>query len=499
MLTFKFNGYQETIPFGKHRGATVDELPLDYIEWLLNSADHGWVDENRDVLRDRLVNLDEAKIPELDLKDDQVVASDYVTETLFDEGEPLARIQGAAGYGKSYTCQDIVIKAKREGYMVNACATSYVATQNLSKDLDLLNVPCATIARTLALDVEYEGTTERYVPGVRTAKALPKILGEGHLLIVDEYSMVDDNTAQLLIDSANQYGGRLLVVGDAYQLPSPAQDWDSLLTAVENATELTIPKRYTAGTPLHLVEQIARHRPYEFDARQFSGSGAVEQVMSLDALYDRYVESYHENQDDQHLMLWYRRADMVSANRALRDRLYGRDSQAIQPGESLRVQRTSDYTEYYAGDGSRVYSGTTFKVSEVHEVNRVVRIDEFNLSFEIPCYYVDTDKGERFAVVFSVNENKAESGTLGAVEFNEALRVLSERCSEVNSFKAYRQFRNCFVQVSYSYASTVHRVQGQSVDRVFTCPEALRRADPFTAAKLQYVGLTRAKKQLVCL
>lgn len=488
----------DAIPFGKYAGTAIREIDVGYIEWLLQNNSHSWVEDHREVLNQALTYIDTTKIPALSLQPDQLAASDRIAELLIEGGETVARIQGAAGYGKSYTCQDIVLRAKLAGYRVRACATSYVATQNLAKDLDLYNVPCGTIARTLALRPEYHGMRETYGPSGATDYALRENLARNNLLIVDEYSMVDDTIGRLLVNAAAHYGGRLLVVGDVYQLPSPAQDWDGCLTGVEPSVELTVPKRYAAGSTLHRVEQVARHEPFAFHTNRFRGQPEVQQVMDLNELYDAFVDSYRLNPEDEHLMVWYRRADMVASNRALRTRLHGGDAPDLVEGEQLRIQRTADYTEYYGSDGDRVYSGTTMTVSSVQQENAVIAIPEADLQFSVPCYKVSSTMGS-MRVIFSVTENQAQNDMLGGAEFNDAVRRLTEWCNEHNSWQPYRRFRDCFVQVSYQYASTVHRVQGQSVDRIFTCPEALRRAPPYTATKLQYVGLTRAKKQLTCL
>jgi len=494
-----FDPLDDIVPFGKHRGKSIRELPTDYVSWLLSKATFDWVDANRDTLERALTHVDESAVPDYTLADDQREAADDIEACLVLGEANAHRLQGGAGYGKSFACIDVVLRAKRAGFIVRACATSYVATQNLAKDLEPLGVECATIARTLQLDVIHRGMKDLYVPGDRTYGELAVLLQEGSMLIVDEYSMVDDTIGTLLLDAAARHGGKLLVVGDVYQLPSPAQDWDSNLCKVEPSCELVLPKRYAADSDLFKIEREVRQDPYQFDPDRYASSPEVGTVSTLDGLVDAYVRSYQDNPDDQHLMVWYRRADMAASNRQIRRALFSDGVAEIAPGEQLRVQRTADFTPYYGADGDRVYSGTTFAVREAHVGDQTITIDEAGLSFHIPCYWVDTDDLRRFAVLFSITENQAESGTRGADEFNAALRELAQWCDANNSWKPYRDFRNCFVQVAYQYASTVHRVQGQSVDRVFTCPNALRMADPYTSTKLQYVALTRAKKKLTCL
>lgn len=490
-------GLDDPIPFGKYAGTPIKELDPGYISWLLKAADHWWVADNRDSLIAAQTYVDESTLQSYTLGVDQQQASDEICNSLFEQDKPIHRLQGGAGYGKSFAVIDITLRAKRAGYKVRACATSYVATQNLAKDLEPLGVECATIARTLRLDVEYHGPKEMYIAGANTQEVLVDILAEGNLLVVDEYSMVDDVIASVLTTAVQMYGGKLLVVGDVYQLPSPAQDWDSALCHVQPVSTLTIPKRYSPESELYQVEQQARENPYLFDPRNFT-RGEVGQVASLDEMVERFAHLREVAPDEQSLMLWFRRVDMVESNRMIRDRIFGSDAPDVCDGEQLRVQRTSDYTQHYDGDGSRVYSGTSLEVLAAEEGVREICIEAMGRKFTIPVSWVTTEGDALYAVVFSVTEHQADPSKRGGAEFNAALKEISAWCSERNHWHVYRAFRNCFVQVAYQYASTIHRVQGMSVDNVLTSPDALRRADQFTARKLQYVGLTRAKKRLIC-
>lgn len=489
------------IPFTKHAGTPIKDLSIGMVEWLLNKCDHGWVDDHRELLESRLTYIDPNTLPTYELAEDQQIASDEICHSLFEVNNPIHRLQGGAGYGKSFAVQDVVIRAKQKGYQVKACATSYVATQNLAKDLDPLGVSCGTIARTLRLDVTYQGARENYEAGTDTQVVIPEILGEGQLLIVDEYSMVDDQIANILTTGVQIYGGRLLVVGDVYQLPSPAQNWDSALSLIEPSSELTIPKRYSPDSDLFKVEQCVRHDPSKFDVNAYKTmmSDQVFKADSSAALIESYVDTFNENPDQESLMIWYRRADMASSNQLIRAKLFSEDAPDVCEGEQLRVQRTSDYTEEFMGDGNRVYSGTTLKAVSVSEGVREIYIEEMDEDFSIPVTWITDTNGKKFAVLFSITETKASEDKRGGEEFNKALKHISDWCAENNQWSIQRAFRNCFVQVAYQYASTVHRVQGMSVDNVFTSPTALRMADPFTANKLCYVGLTRAKNKLVCL
>ena len=495
---------EEEIPFGKHAGTVIKDLPPFYVDWLLAKAMHPWVEWHREALEYSRHYVDEDSLPEYELQEDQAQAADAIVTQLLEGSTPVARLQGPAGSGKSFTVQDIVIRARRAGYIVRAAATSYVATNNLARDLDPIGVETKTIASLLRLDVQYNGPQELYVPGYDTDAVLAEILQTGNLLCIDEYSMVDDLIGDTLIRAAYQHGGKLLVIGDAHQLPSPSQGWDSVLCRVEPSAELWIPKRYKPDSTLFQVERNVRADPLSFRSTQYLGD-EVHQVNSIDRFFAAYCEGREASPDEQHLVIYYKRAHMAEANRRVRARLFGTGAPDLCAGEQLRVQRTADYTPFYAGDGKRVYSGTTIVVTDAQPANRSIRVEECDMQFEVPCWYVDghfvhrPDEIVRFPVLFSITEHQCQTETRGGAEFNHALGLLRQWCADNNSWQPYRNLRNCFVQVAYQYASTVHRVQGQSVDRVYTSPAAMRQCDAYTARKLTYVALTRAKKSLTVL
>lgn len=494
------------IPFGQHRGTLLSDLDTGYLNWMAKwQPDSGWVaewmDENRSIIVEILRQRSLAKIqdmPEVTLSESQQAAVDAIDQQLLQaDNNHVMRLQGGAGYGKSFATNEVVRRAVTLGYQVKACATSYVATQVLRQQLDPLGIECGTIASTIRLQPKHEGSKETYEITPDTYEVLPELLARGHLLIVDEYSMVEDTIGKMFCDYANSCGGKLLVVGDAQQLPSPAQDWPSMLDQVEPSTALTTPMRYSEDSTLYQVEKTARANPYGFQASDFSnGDGEVQVYQDWNAFLDRFVETYRANPQLDVRMLWYRRQHMVDANHAIREALYGKTDELVCADEQIRVQRTTDIPTKNAGmnDSLRYYSGTHYRVEDSH-----LHVAEV-LGYKVPCVRAKLSNGHEANLLFSVTEGKADVNCLGGKEFNDALSQIAEQCHEnERPWKDYREFRNNFLQVAYSYATTVHRTQGMSADIVFVSPAALKQAPTFQAKRLLYVGLTRAKKQLHCL
>lgn len=496
------------IRFGKHRGSMLSDLDDGYLNWMLKMSSrdpNGFIgtftNDNKDSIQGILRSRQQAKLAarqEVILSPSQQAAVDAIDRDLLqDSGNHVMRLQGGAGYGKSFATTEVVARAIEQGYKVHGCATSYVATQVLRQQLDPVGVECGTIASTIKLAPVYEGGKETYEITPDTHEAIPELVGQGNLLIVDEYSMVEDTIGKLFTDYANAYGGKLLVVGDAYQLPSPAQDFPSCLDQVEPSTELATPMRYAQDSTLYKVERVARNEPYGFTASDFiNDTGEVSVYQDWDSYMRQFVETYRENPQLDVRMLWYLRQHMVDANHAIRKALYGNTDELVCADEQIRVQRTSDIPTKGAGvnDTLRYYSGTHYRVEDSHP--HVVEI----MDHKIPCIRATLSNTFEVNLLFSVTEGRADVNCLGGAEFNGALIAVAEQCNEkTRPWSDYRLLRNTFLQVAYSYATTVHRTQGMSADIVFVSPQALKQAKPFQAERLLYVGLTRAKQQLHCL
>ena len=123
----------------------------------------------------------------------------------------------------------------------------------------------------------------------------------------------------------------------------------------------------------------------------------------------------------------------------------------------------------------------------------------------VPCYVVEFEDGREAPVIFMVSETKADESTLGGPEYTQVLRELAEEAKTQveagvpgrDAWKPYHEFKKFFLPVMYGYAMTVHRCQGQTVDRAYIAPHTLVNAGgPQVGAKLLYVAATRAKKHL---
>jgi len=484
------------MPFGKHRGVPLCDMDPGYLTWVLRTAAKdpdgslgAFAARHGDLIKATIQGAQKRAAEQMEvaytLNDSQQIAADTIVRDLLENDDThLYRLEGGAGYGKSFTVLDIVRRAALQGYQVQACATSYVATQVLSKQLALINVEAKTIASTIRLaKVEMEDQ-EEYEQTPETGEALRMLLGHKRLLVVDEYSMVQDEIADRMMEAAQTCGGKLLVVGDLKQLPPVKQNADSSFSRIPGAVTLTQPMRFGTDSDLYALEQVARFHPEGFADHDWSDSVEIVTHRTLDDLITRYVEDMRAAPQEDARMMFFRRADVVEANAQIRARRFGDD--AVNPvveDERLMVMSTADVVNEKTMEPVRFYSGQSFLVEAVTEATHM----------QIPCYAVDFTNGTRVHVVFAAGTSQVDSSKRGSDEYTARLASLRDEAVESGYWGEWRALKNAFLLVGYDYAMTVHRCQGQTVDRSYFSPGMLRQSGPM-ASKLLYVAATRAKK-----
>jgi ATP-dependent exoDNAse (exonuclease V) alpha subunit len=489
------------ITFGKHRGTPITEVPASYLRWMLQTAASGdgkgpiaeMVREHGDAIAEAIEGEQRAAVKSAEfnytLNPSQQEASNLLQEWLCDSYSPRqAKLEGGAGYGKSFTVLDVVRNAIEMGYTVAAAATSYVATQVLDQQLGGIGIPCRTLASSLKLTVEYDGPKALYTWDHGSSDdALAQLLGARRLLIVDEYSMVSSDIADKLLQGSDNGGGRLLCVGDLKQLPPVGESRPTRLASIETSATLTQPMRYSADSDLYALEQDVRENGFN---AAIEASEHVSIHRSRESLLEAYVEAYRAHPEEDMRVLFFRRRDVVNANNAIRKQLFGSAAgAAVVEDEKLMVMATTDVRPLGQSESKRYYSGTSYRV--VSENTIVVSGSDMD---EMICHCVTLDNGDTLPIMFMETETKADPTKLGGKEYTGHLRRIAEQCDFSGSWSAYREFKNQFLPVGYNYAMTVHRCQGQTVDRVFFEAGSLRCGSMSNA--LLYVAATRAKREV---
>jgi hypothetical protein len=493
---------QTYIPFGKYRGQTLQEVSDDtgYLRWLLSLSGEGvaadFVHYNREAIEAVLCAEADAKAATADpiiVTPHQQDAVDLLY-SLIKAGEPVVRLSGGAGYGKSYTIKKLLMTLReQDGIQSCAAATSYVATQVLAQGLDPYGIESATIARTLKLQKIFEDGVESYNLSQDSREAARDLMSPGRALVIDEDSMVGDEIATLLLEEGS--GGTLILVGDRHQLPPVGQDRVSLCCATPDTltAELTEPMRYSRESVLYALEQTVRHCPNRLieELNNTELGESIIRTQTADDMVEKFVDNYKNDSQASHRMLLFRRQDVIDANNSIRLLIYGYFAEDVEPDERLMILRTSDFPyvkKSQMGDTTRYYSGENFVVEECEKSSHL-GIPHWRLKLK--------GRPNPVRVIFAVSESKMDETRLGGVEYSTAMRQSYELGRETKNWEPMRQLQADFLSVAYTYCTSIHRAQGQTVDYAYSIPGQLMSVKGLLGQALLYVALTRAKKQCV--
>ena len=513
------------IPFGKHRGSSllhVAKVDPGYLEWMTRAYNEDFFDSERiaDWLESYVELFGQAALvvaqdkagaaPLATLTDHQQDVVDEL-EVFIKNGAPIVRMEGGAGYGKSYATRELSRDLTLDGNIVRATAVSYVATEVLRTQLDDIGVSCATLAKTLKFEKIWIEGDEIYQFSADTPEAARAVLKKGQVLIVDECSMISDDVAQLLFDTVNKHGGKLILVGDSAQLPPVKQPTTSICCNVwpQGIATLTQPMRYADDSDLYAVEQNVRQDPWGAFHGMPEASEEVTVVSTHQDLINNYVKRYKQEPNATHRMLLFRRADVTSANTLIREALFGTNAPVIVEDERLMVLATSDFpfaeTKSQDMDSVRYYSGENFLVESVE-------VDSYQINIggavhAIPHYTVKFHKrAGAVSVIFMVSDRTVDRDKFGGPEFAAACKAArdyalaeDETGRKIGNWTPYRKLMGDFVRVAYMYATSVHRAQGQTCDYAYCAPKSLATVKGIMGRALTYVAMTRARKHLTVL
>jgi hypothetical protein len=473
------------IPFGRYRDTPLHDIAQTdegraYLRWVLSlqggsGSASDFADNYADAIQatlDAAITALSKDAPPILVTPHQQAAVDLLYQQVL-AGVPVVRLEGGAGYGKSYAVKKLLLQLREAGIQSKACAISYVATQVLARDLEPYGFTAETVARTLKLAKVFNDGVETYEMTRDSLDAAKALTSTGNLLCVDEASMVNDEMAAMLMESVN--GGTLLLVGDRYQLPPVGQETTSICCDTPNPATLNEPMRYSRESMLYLLEQVARyepHRIFEIAANPFS-DGEIVRVNSPDELIGQYIINYLNKPTTSHRMLLFKRQDVTDANNHVRRLIYGPFAEDLERGEQIMILRTSDHPyvkNATLGEVKRYYSGETFTVQECEQ----------SIHLGIPCWTVKLEGREKpVRCIFAVSEVKADEARIGGVEYTVAM---------ANAFQTGRETGN---------ATSIHRAQGQTVDYSYTLPMTLMQIKGLIGKALLYVALTRARKQAI--
>lgn len=357
------------------------------------------------------------------------------------------------------------------------------------------NPEFGTIHSLLRLRKKRDGGEEYFEPDT---KKDPPIL-EHDLVILDECSMVGDDLWGYLTDAQNRFNFDLICMGDPLQLPPVSDDNEESPTfSLHDEVELTTIVRHEGA----LGQTVARVRENIFEeAPQYAEE--VEDEHGKVRTYGvkaKWEEVILESIDDNDKVLAFTNKTVDRINDRVRAHLYGEDADPFVEGERMVATTT-----FCPDDEVVMHTEDECKILEVepHEVaiEDIVRDQRRQTSFTkdqdktyLDCWWLKVQllADGRVKTMLTMDETQEPKRD----------RYLSEYANK-KKWGWFWPLKDRFVQLRPPFATTIHKSQGSSFERVFlnqedlvsTCNHITDKTAEFRN-RLMYVAYSRASDQL---
>ena len=335
------------------------------------------------------------------------------------------------------------------------------------------------------------------------------------VLIIDEGSMLDSKLLKSILDYKKKRPSlKLIITGDAAQLP-PVGEKESLAFSLKAdefysvlRLSLTTIMRQTKGNPiLEFATDIRNNKQIK---TEIPTTITTKKESDLENLVTTFFTKEYSSNPDYCKILAYTNDAVTKGNRIIRNKIFNNPSEEIIVGDQLITDKPIPISDEL-----------TIQTSEELEVVNVKT--EFR-TIPITLYTDDSSDTEvdfkvyKTCVSFThaITEEKINSDIL--ILHPDSRNLFKSWATKLQrialthkgkkAWREYYDFINCFAQVKYNYCLTIHKSQGSSFENVILMDNNIYEAGSYNTAspfyisledrnKLRYVGVTRAKNQLI--
>lgn len=418
-----------------------------------------------------------------------------------------ACIVGAPGTGKTATVGEIIKELRSSCLSLSHppailyCAPTHAAVR-VGKDALLKhgigNINACTIQSFCGLrqQTAADGKQTFYKqPNHISPQAANRYL---KLLIIDEASMIGRELLEHILDTIGRRNIKLLFIGDTGQLPPVGEDESAALT-LNNARTFELTEVVRHGGPILDLAIETGNLMLGRPELTICDDGPIV-VTNSQIKWNRMFQAALADTGKDTLGLVqayaYRNDEVARLNSMARRQLYGNEVSRIVEGEMLISTGTINEGGTSGFEGMQCPSTTRMRVTDV-ELATVYAARNFWLKvYQVEAYSPDMDASLHFSVVHDADRQA----------FKQRLNALAEDITKQPSKVAKKRWATEFyplkswdAPVTSACATTVHRAQGATVERVFLQVDDIDRArrDPRLWNRLFYTGLTRASKQVI--
>jgi len=410
----------------------------------------------------------------MNLTDDQLNALDTFQQFIFDNDEKYMIIQGSSGTGKSTLIREMILKMhqntkiyalllQQDTMKWEPCITATTnKAANVLEEITKYNVCTIHSFLNLTLQVNYTTGKEQLV--LKKGYNATNAIVYNKLIIVDEASFINPDLYHYL--DTLTVNCKIILIGDQYQLAPVKQKYPIMANII---------------TPHKaILSTIVRHTGH---------------ISSLGKTFKEAVKSglftpiQYNDLDIKHV-------DGPTFQDIIKDVFTAPD---YTPAKARVLAWTNSRVLEY-GKHIRELKGYSqqFNVDEYAITNKpCLTMPAISTDSEVHLSYVSAEYTQ---LDIPGRDIKLNSGTKKMFLPNDSqqVRVYLKRLAKEKDWKTYYKIKNEWLDLRSVYASTVHKSQGSEYEVVFLDLSDIGRCTIASdAARMLYVGITRATKQVI--
>ncbi len=403
----------------------------------------------------------------------------------------IVSLSGAAGTGKTYLTTKLVERLENK-FHITITAPTHKALQVLRKNLikeNIDNVETKTLQSflNLRLVTDFDKGTQKFEP----LKSKMKDTTKTDILIVDESSMISQDLYDYIVAAIEQQRIKaVLFVGDEYQL-LPVDNLYNKIFNIKTKYKLDRIVRQAKGSYIISMATKARNiiksKKYIsleafFDDVSFNGN--IEFFDDQEVFHNDFCTPENWSKKDK-VIASFTNSSVDHHNRIIRAKYWEAKNQADIPAllkdDKLILQQANIIDEKVVHQNSDIVQLSYAKKS-YHNALQIDFWDCKDLRNK-PFKVIDPASKERFKSVLQKLANDARC------EKNYGLRT--------KKWKLFFTIKETFIDVKYTYASTIHKLQGSTYDTVYIdLREIENMKDKDMMFRLLYVAMTRASDHI---
>ena len=403
----------------------------------------------------------------------------------------IISLSGAAGTGKTYLTAKL-IKQLNDDYNITITAPTHKALQVLRKNIlanDIENVETKTLQSFLniRLVTNFDNGTQKFEP----LKSKNKDTSKTDVLIIDESSMVSADLYSYILQAIESYRVKaVLFVGDEYQL-LPVDNMDTKIFDIKSKYRLNKIVRQARDSYIINIATKARNiiksKQYitlsEFFADDTFSSN-IKFFNNTEEFYDDFCTPNNWATQDK-VIASFTNKSVDTHNKIIRNRYWqerGKENiPTLLEDDKVIFQQANIIDERVVHQNSDIVKLSYAK--KIYQESLQINYWDCKDLAQQPFKVVDPASSARFKIVLDKIAKDAK------YEKNHQKRV--------EKWQLFYAIKETFIDVKYTYASTIHKLQGSTYETVYIdLSEIENMKDKDMMFRLLYVAITRASKNV---